>query len=85
MEHYLQDKQEFNMFEIEHYFGFDYLNDNMMTKKTAIPNVFEIISSKKTTFANNICKDNDPNTFRYFTDLFRVIDKICNVDVNYVM
>lgn len=85
MSHYLQDKQEFNMFEIEHYFGYDYLNDNMMIKRTAIPNIFEILSNKKTSFATKICKVNDPNTFRYFTDLFRIIDRICKIEISYIV
>ncbi len=85
MNHYLQDKQEFNMFEIEHYFGDDYLDKAMMLKGTAISNVSEIRSSSKTAFAAKICKDNDPQTFRYFTDLFRVIDKISNMDINYII
>ena len=85
MSHYLQDKQEFNMFEIEHYFGYDFLNNNTMLKKTSIPDIFEIKSSNKTSFATKICKDVDPNTFRYFTDLFRIIDKISNVEINYIV
>ncbi len=85
MSHYLQDKQEFNMFEIEHYFGYEFLNNNTMLKKTSIPDIFEIKSSNKTSFATKICKDIDPNTFRYFTDLFRIIDKISNVEINYIM
>lgn len=81
---YLQDKQEFNMFEIEHYFGYNYLNENLMIKNTAIPNVFEIYSNKKTSFADKICKDNNPNTYRYFTDLFRIIDKVAQVEISYI-
>ena len=82
---YLQDKQDFNMFEIEHYFGHEYLKANEMLKSTAIPDVFEIRSSGKTSFANTICKDLNPKSFLYFTDLFRIIDKISKVDVNYII
>lgn len=85
MSHYLQDKQEFNMFEIEHYFGYDYLDANNMIKKTSIPDIYEIKSGNKVSFANRVCKDCNPNTFRYFTDLFRIIDKISNMEVSYII
>jgi GTPase SAR1 family protein len=85
MDVYLQEKQTFNFFEIEHYFGPDYLKENGMVKETSIPSVLEIISSKKTKFANMICSDNNPQTFKYFLDLFHTIDSITKVPIDYVI
>lgn len=85
MSHYLQDKQEFNFFEIEHYFGHDYLSSMEMLKSTSIPDIFEIRSNSKTSFAAKVCKDDNPNTFRFFTDLFRIIDTISQMDVSYIV
>jgi len=43
MKQYLQEKQSFNFFEIEHYFGHDFLSQNKVLKdKETLPDVYEI-------------------------------------------
>lgn len=85
MKHYLQEKQIFNFFEIEHYFGDEYLEQNGMLKPTSIPNIFEVVSRKKTEFAKNVCLELNPHIFRFFLDLFKLIDKVSNVQVDYII
>ena len=46
MEVYLQKKQEFNFFELEHYMGLDYLSEQKVIRETSIPGVFEITGDK---------------------------------------
>lgn len=82
MKQYAQEKQDFNFFEIEHYFGHEYLQNNGMIKETPISNVFEIIDSKKVQFSVSM-KETKPEIFRYFIDLFRKIDEITGVYIEY--
>lgn len=83
MTQYLQQRQEFNFFEIEHYFGHTFLKEHDMLESTPIENLFAIKEKKKAHFANSITQISDTNVFRKFVDLFKAIDEICNVDINY--
>ena len=83
MSQYLQPKQEFNFFEIEHYFGHDFLQKYDMLKTTPIADIFTINEKKKANFANMITQISDINIFNKFIDLFKAIDEICHVEINY--
>lgn len=86
MIHYEQEKQEFNFFEIEHYFGYEYLKQkNMIKEREILANVFEIKDNKKIQFANDVCKETDITVFKYFVDLFKKIDRITGVDIDYLI
>lgn len=88
MSQYVQEKQDFNFFEIEHYFGHDFLRShNMISDKEVIPGVYEIRDSHKTNFAQEISKIEKPETFKYFKDLFLKIDSICDCkgQIDYVI
>lgn len=85
MVQYEQKKQEFNFFEIEHYFGFEYLKTKEMIKEQqTLDGVYEILDKRKSQFANNICKETDSKVFKYFVDLFKKIDQICGEQVDYI-
>jgi len=84
-EHYIQKKQEFNFFEIEHYFGYEYLQKHDMLKETGIPNIYEIKDNKKTSFANQILKETDPKVFELFKDLFLMLDSITGFESHYIL
>jgi energy-coupling factor transporter ATP-binding protein EcfA2 len=84
MDNYLQTKQEFNFFEIEHYFGIEFLTEKKILKETPIPNVYEIYKNKKVAFSSEIRKLSDPQIFRFFMDLFKEIDFITKVDIEYI-
>ncbi|MCR5464315.1 MAG: NACHT domain-containing protein [Bacteroidales bacterium] len=85
MQQYLQTRQEFNFFEIEHYFGHKYLADKGLIKNEVLKgeNVFDISDSKKTSFANSVLNEDAPVVFAQFVDLFKKIDKITGVDIYY--
>ena len=85
MKQYMQIRQEFNFFEIEHYFGHDYLKKNEMINKEVYDNsdIYEISTQKKTKFAKNIQNEDSPVIFNLFTDLFKKIDKITGFDIQY--
>ncbi|MBS5528008.1 MAG: NACHT domain-containing protein [Prevotella sp.] len=85
MEHYIQSKQEFNFFAIEHYFGHELLEQNKMVSETGLENILSINDGRKTTFATVICDDNIPEHYKYFMDLFHKIDEITGVSVRYVL
>lgn len=80
MDNYLMKEQSFNKFEIEHYFGYDFLKSHDMIKETEISGIYEIRDSKKMKFVRDICKINTPQTFVFFKDLFEEIDQICNYE-----
>ena len=80
MEVYLQDKQEFNFFELEHYMGLEYLKD--ILKETPIPEVYEI-KGDKMALAQRIRKETSPKAFSMFTLLLQEIDKIAEMQINY--
>ena len=84
MKQYLQKKQDFNFFEIEHYFGHDYLSEKGMIRDDILNcEVYEVQDSKKVAFANAIKKENNPALFRMFVDLFRKVDQITGVWIDY--
>ena len=86
-EEYIQEKQEFNYFEIEHYFSHDFLESNNMLKESGIPGIFEIKNGTgvKTAFSRRIKKISDPRVFEHFLLLFRKIDVLTGVEVEYVL
>ena len=84
MAQYLQPRQEFNFFEIEHYFGHDYLKKAGILKKTELADIYEI-GEKKMKFAQSIRKETDPVIFENFLLLLKKIDRIANVAVNYIL
>lgn len=76
MSNYLQKKQDFNFFEIEHLFGQDYLEKHDMLRATPIDGIFEIVDSRKTAFADIVCNEDTPDLFKNFVPLFEIIDNI---------
>jgi len=87
MEIYLQQKQEFNYFEIEHYFGHEFLKVNNMLKESGIPGIYEIKDGTgvKSKFSRMIKDISDPKVFEHFLILFRKIDELCGVNVSYIL
>jgi hypothetical protein len=85
MDKYLRTKQEFNFFEIEHYFPELYLKEKDMVKDLDIPGLYEIKTKKKMEFAKDVCKSTDPQLFKYFKDLFDIIDKVTNTRIEYIV
>lgn len=85
MDVYLQKKQEFNFFEIEHYFGYELLHDNNMLENTGIPNIYQIkdTTGAKTSFTKKIKELTNPKYFEHFLILFQKIDELVGVKVNY--
>lgn len=84
MQQYLQKSQDLNFFEVEHYFGHDYLREKEMIRDGVLnSDIYEISDSKKTTFANMVMRENNPAIFRMFVDLFKKIDQITGVEINY--
>lgn len=83
MVNYLQAKQDFNFFEIEHLFDHEILETHNMLRETSLKGIFEIIDSRKAAFAEAICKDYTPETFTNFIELFKMIDSITGVKVEY--
>lgn len=81
MDIYLQDKQEFNFFELEHYMGLEFLKD--VIKETSIPGVFEI-TGDKVALARRIRKETSPKAFALFTLLLQEIDKLAGVKITYL-
>ena len=84
MKQYKQIKQSFNFFEIEHYFGNSYLRSKEMLKEDILKcEVYEIYDTKKASFANAVTTETDPRIFSMFTDLFKKIDQITGVQIDY--
>ena len=54
-----------------------------MLKTTPIADIFTINEKKKANFANMITQISDINIFDKFIDLFKAIDEICHVEINY--
>ena len=80
---YLQQKQEFNFFEMEHYMGIDYLIGQGVVKETSIPGIYEIIGNK-VVLAQKIRNETSPKNFTYFSHLLKEIDEIVGVNVSYI-
>lgn len=85
MKQYYQTRQEFNFFEIEHYFGHKYLEEKGLLKTGALKaeGIFEIADSKKVAFANSVLNEDSPAVFAQFVDLFKKIDQITGVEIDY--
>lgn len=84
MQQYIQKNQDLNYFEIEHYFGHEYLREKEMIKEGVLGSEIYVVSdTKKTAFANAIVNEKDSAIFRQFVDLFRKIDQITGVSVVY--
>lgn len=82
---YLQEKQEFNFFSIEHYFDESFLLESDAIKKSGIEGIFEIKDNKKKEFSKKIRQQNDPTLFVHFLELFKEIDKITGCEGNYIV
>ena len=80
---YVQDKQEFKFFEVEHYFSTEYLTQLNMIKKTSVKGMFEIIGNKDS-FKDAVLKEYDPEIFIHFIALFNAIDNITKQECNYI-
>lgn len=85
MDNYLQSRQEDNYFEIEHYFGIDFLRNKNCLRETAIPNIFEMLDGRKANFAKEMNDIDDPHVFENFLLLFQLIDKIADVECQYII
>lgn len=79
---YLKPEQEFNFFEIEHYFEDSYLTQYGMLTNSPIPNIYKIVdsSNSKTSFSKKVREDDDHNSFKHFGALFKQIDEIFMID-----
>jgi hypothetical protein len=80
---YRQTKQEFNFFEIEHYFPMELLEEHNMVTETSIPGVFEITGGK-TKFSEDILNEDNEVVFREFSFLFSLIDEVFGKSLNYI-
>lgn len=87
LDKYLQTKQEFNFFELEHYFGEDLLRENDMLVESGIPGIFQIADTtgKKTSFAKKVKEWTEPAVFEHFLLLYKKIDELAGVKVNYTI
>jgi hypothetical protein len=81
-QNYVQEKQVFKFFELEHYFTNEYLEKYKMLKATPIEGIFEIGGSKSK-FADIILKETDKTVFHDFYYLFREIDEITGKTIEY--
>ena len=84
MDDYLQPKQEFNFFEIEHYMGHEFLQSGGNLKETGLPGVYEVIGDK-VKLAQRIRVVDTPQSFSHFLLLLHEIDRISGVHVNYLV
>lgn len=87
MEVYLQAKQEFNFFEIEHFFGEALLKENDMLVESGLPGIFQIADTtgKKISFSKKVKEIGDPEVFEHFLLLFKKIDELAGVSIDYVI
>ena len=85
MEFYLKKRQEDNYFEIEHYFGHDYLLKKNVIRKTEIPDIYQVNDGRKVNFSKEMNNVEDPHIFELFLHLFNLIDKITGVEVSYII
>ncbi|APY10487.1 hypothetical protein BWZ22_04180 [Seonamhaeicola sp. S2-3] len=85
LDFYLIKEQEYNLFEIEHYFDIQVLKDQNMLEETPFnENIFKIKDKKKKEFSKYIRTLNNPEIFKNFIELFNQIDKITNKEVDYI-
>lgn len=85
MDFYLKPRFEDNFFEIEHYFGHDYLSSKKVIRETEIKNIYQVNDGCKVTFSKKMNEVEDPYIFEKFLDLFKLIDTITGIDVSYVI
>ena len=85
LDFYLKTRQEDNYFEIEHYFGHDYLISKNVIHKTEIPNIYQVNDGRKANFSREMNDVEDPHVFEHFLHLFKLIDQITGVEVSYVI
>ena len=84
MQQYSQTRQEFNFFELEHYFGHKYLEEKGMLRDALKDDgIFEIMDSKKNSFASIVLNEESPAVFAQFVDLFKKIDRITGIEIYY--
>jgi len=83
MDYYLKKEQSFNFFEIEHYFGYDFLYQNDIIESTEIPEIYKIKDSKKKNFSKKVREQHESVLFRHFIDLFKQIDSITEMNIEY--
>ncbi len=76
---YLKKDQPFNFFEIEHYFDIKLLKSKDIVEKTDLNDVYKIKNSKKKEFSKYIRKQDNPQIFANFVELFELIDSITGV------
>jgi hypothetical protein len=84
LDYYLQKQQEYNTFAIEHYFDETILREQGLLEDTPIDSVYKIKDSKKKGFSSWIRKQSDPKLFRNFIELFKLIDELANIEMEYV-
>ena len=83
LDFYLQKDQSYNVFEIEHYFDEDILRSQGVLEECPISNVYKIKESKKRLFSKYVREQTAPKMFRNFCELFRLIDKLTNTEIEY--
>lgn len=81
----MKTRQEDNFFEIEHYFGHDYLLSKNVIRKTEIENIYQVNDGRKVNFSKEMNEVEDPHVFEHFLQLFELIDRITGVEVSYVI
>ena len=82
--HYLNEKQELNFFEVEHYFPVKYLQDKNMVKTIqGMNDIFEIKGNKQK-FVETIRTEKDLKLFEDFKVLFDEIDCVTSNKTEYV-
>ena len=84
MDFYLKKDQPFNFFEIEHYFGYEFLSQNDIIENTDIPDIYKIKDSKKKNFSKKVREQQESILFRHFIGLFKQIDSITGVNIEYI-
>ena len=85
MDFYLKARQEDNFFEIEHYFGHDYLLSKNVIRRTEIENIYQVNDGRKSNFSKEMNDVEDPHIFEHFLHLFKLIDQIAGVEIPYVI
>lgn len=80
---YIQEKQVFKFYSIEHYFEKEYLESYKMIKETSINGVFEIVGDKNK-FSESIVENTNVGDFKNFIFLFNELDSICKVNHEYI-
>jgi ABC-type lipoprotein export system ATPase subunit len=84
MEHYLKKDQQFNFFEIEHYFGLELLHSQkIVEKKEDLNDIYVIKNSKKKDFSKFVRTQDNHKLFVHFVELFEQIDKITSFPIEY--